>query len=100
MKALVVHRLAQAELAKAVRYLERLQRGLGLALQEEVEETTTRIQANPQIGTPYGVAGLQFVVLHRFPYVVYYKEFEHTVWVPAIVHAHRRPGYWRRRRQE
>lgn len=100
MKALVVHRLAQAELAKAVRYYERRQRGLGLALQEEVEEATTRIQANPQIGTSYGVAGLQYVVLRRFPYVVYYKEFEHTIWVPAIAHARRRPGYWRGRRRE
>jgi hypothetical protein len=36
--------------------------------------------------------------LHQFPYSVYYEELADRVWVAAVGHHSRRPGYWARRR--
>ena len=36
--------------------------------------------------------------LHRFPYSVYYEELEDRIWVAAVGHHSRRPGYWARRK--
>ena len=35
--------------------------------------------------------------LSRFPYIVFYLELDDTIWVAAVAHTSRRPGYWRDR---
>jgi plasmid stabilization system protein ParE len=37
------------------------------------------------------------VLLHRFPYIVVFRETSTTLQVIAIAHGRRRPGYWRDR---
>lgn len=37
------------------------------------------------------------MVLHKFPYVIVFRETATTVEVVAVAHEHRRPGYWRNR---
>jgi toxin ParE1/3/4 len=81
-------------------YYERRRPGLGLDLHAAVQQAFTRIQASPESGSPYKVTHFRFWVVRRFPYVIYYKDYEDMVWVGAIAHARRRPGYWRRRRRE
>lgn len=36
-------------------------------------------------------------VLDRFPYSVLYAVASDRVWVVAVAHQHRRPGYWQQR---
>jgi len=36
-------------------------------------------------------------VLHRFPFLIIYRETSHGIEVVAIAHGRRRPGYWRSR---
>src|SRR5262245_37892528 len=36
------------------------------------------------------------LVFHRFPYAVLYRTVADEVQVVAVMHLHRRPGYWRR----
>lgn len=36
-------------------------------------------------------------VLHQFPFSIVYRAYELDVLVLAVAHAHRRPGYWRKR---
>ncbi len=38
------------------------------------------------------------LVSHRFPYAVLYRIVPDEVQVFAVMHLHRRPGYWRRTR--
>jgi hypothetical protein len=33
-------------------------------------------------------------LLKRFPYTVYYLELDHSIWIAAVAHQQRRPGYW------
>jgi toxin ParE1/3/4 len=37
-------------------------------------------------------------VLHRFPFLVIYRELSGVIQILAVAHAHRRPGYWKTRR--
>ena len=36
------------------------------------------------------------LLFHRFPYAVLYRILGNEVQVVAVMHLHRRPGYWRR----
>jgi plasmid stabilization system protein ParE len=36
-------------------------------------------------------------VLHRFPFLIIYREVSQGIEVAAIMHGRRRPGYWRSR---
>ena len=37
------------------------------------------------------------LVLRRFPYLVIYREHGNRIWIVAVAHGHRRPGYWKKR---
>ncbi len=39
-------------------------------------------------------------VIQRFPYVMYYMDLDAVIWIAAIAHAKRRPGYWMSRTPE
>ena len=97
MKPVIVHGEASAELDEAVAYYEQQQPGLGLRLLSDVQRTVTRIQLNPQLGTPYKETAFRRALVRRFPYVVFYADLENAVWVIAVTHAKRRPDYWRQR---
>ena len=100
MKQVIVHSKARKELNRAIGYYERQKRGLGLDLLGEVEETIFRIQADPWIGSPYKETEFRYLLVPRFPYVIYYTDFPEGLWVVAIAHGRRKPGYWRRRKFE
>ena len=82
-----------------MRRFETQRAGLGRELVAEVERTLAKIENNPQSGAPY-VAEFRFLMTRRFPYIVYFVETADWIWIPAVAHAKRRPGYWRRRRVE
>ena len=50
---------------------------------------------------PIFVGRVGFIRLRRFPYLLYYERVEAAVvQVLAVAHGSRRPGYWRRRRED
>lgn len=100
MKNVLIHRLARAELDEGMTHYEQQEPGLGLDLQAEVEQAVATIQRNPALGASYKETAFRYLVLHRFPYVVYYLDLAEVIWIAAIAHGKRRPGYWRRRRLE
>jgi plasmid stabilization system protein ParE len=46
---------------------------------------------------PRNETGERRFVLHGFSYAIYFRESTNEVFVLAIAHAKRRPGYWRDR---
>ena len=97
MKPLVFHREAEAELRAAVAYYEGQREGLGTEFQTEVEEATNRIARTPQAFPLYGDQGLRKSLLKRFPYTIFYLELDDRIWIAAVAHQRRRPGYWANR---
>jgi toxin ParE1/3/4 len=100
VKPAVFHEEATAELEEAVAYYEQRNRGLGLDLLSVVNETVLRIRQDPQLGARYKNTRLRHLVVRRFPYVLFYREYEDAIWVAAVAHGRRRPDYWRRRRRD
>jgi toxin ParE1/3/4 len=100
VKPILFHRQARFELDRAVGYYERQKQGLGLDLHAEVEKAVAKIQQNPKLGSPYQVEEIRYFLVSRFPYVIYYADLPEYIWVVAIAHGSRKPGYWRKRKVE
>jgi plasmid stabilization system protein ParE len=62
----------------------------------ELAHAVSMIAEAPQRwpAAPYGTRKF---LLHRFPFVVVYRELPSTIQVLAVAHGHRRPGYWKTR---
>ena len=93
-----VHFLPEAreELAEAVAYYNRKREGLGDEFAQEVQETIQRIVALPRAWSV--LAGeVRRCRTNRFPYGVVYVVEDEAVLIVAVMHQHRRPGYWQDR---
>jgi len=84
---------AEVELWEAVSYYEDKAKGLGLDFQAEIEKTIHAIAESPQ-RWPLREDGTRRCLVHRFPYLVIYMHTNDHVWVIAVAHCKRRPGYW------
>ncbi|HEY8094630.1 MAG: type II toxin-antitoxin system RelE/ParE family toxin [Gammaproteobacteria bacterium] len=95
---IIVHPAATADLNNAAAfYSEQANKQLGLALITELEKATSLLSGNPELGTPW-VSGTRRFVLRRFPFNIVYRLFPDHLFIIAIAHQKRRPGYWQRRK--
>jgi hypothetical protein len=92
MKKLILQEAA-LELNDAVTYYEEQQRGLGLRLKAEINETINWIMENPEMSR-IREGGYRRVNLKVFPYYIAYIVRNEVLWILAIVHSHREPDYW------
>jgi len=97
VKPIEFHPDAAQEANDAVDYYDGLRAGLGDDFRTELEAALARIQQNPQLYAAERGA-IRACPLNRFPYSVYYEEMADRIWVAAIAHHSRRPGYWARRK--
>lgn len=86
------HPSADAEFAAAIRYYENSQAGLGVRLCREALAKLDWIAANPLLSRLRN--NHRRTNLQVFPFFIAYVVEEQTIWVVAVAHAHRRPGYW------
>lgn len=93
MKPVVLHDRARAELEEAAAWYQRQRPGLGEEFTAAVERAVERIRENPQAGSRYGATRFRYVLVRRFPYVVFYGESAQVVRVMAVAHGRRKPGY-------
>lgn len=91
------HPAAREEFDAAMSYYEAARAGLGSAFLQAVEVATRRTQQVPLGGTPV-LNGIRRVMLRRFPYGLLYAVEDTRIFVLAIAHVRRRPGYWQSRR--
>lgn len=100
MKPLIFHSQAQAELADAMKWYEDRTAGLGFDLLGEVEKSARDLQQNPGQFRLHGRSGMRKILINRFPYTLFFLELPDVIWIAAIAHQKRRPGYWRTRKPE
>jgi toxin ParE1/3/4 len=62
----------------------------------ELDAALDAVQRNPARYAPY-LHGTQRFLLKRYPYAVVYRELEDLIWIVAVAHGKRRPGYWKSR---
>jgi plasmid stabilization system protein ParE len=95
MRPAILHE-AEVELWDAVAYYEDKAPGLGLDFEAEIERSVDTIKRFPE-SCPLREDGTRRCLTHCFPYLVVYLYFHKRIWIIAIAHCKRRPGYWRDR---
>jgi plasmid stabilization system protein ParE len=90
------HPAAREEFFQAIDRYEAEVPGLGSDFIAEVERATGRILDFPDIGSTH-LAGTRRVILRRFPFSIVYQVEPSGVFIVAVAHHSRRPGYWRDR---
>ena len=97
MKPIVFQTKAAQEAMDAAVAYEEEQEGLGDRFRAELRTALIRIQENPELYAKEFQA-IRICPIHRFPYLIFYEDRADCIWVAAVGHHRRRPGYWVRRR--
>ena len=88
--------VALEEAEEASDYYEKQREGLGHEFILAFEKTLTDIEAFPGLGSKIE-GNCRRRRLRRFPYGVVFRVHEGEIYVLAVMHLRRRPGYWRNR---
>ena len=87
---------AAADQDEAAEWYEQESQILAQRFQTHLETTLQRIAESPRI-FPFIDKKRQKALLQVFPYAVIFERRENSIWILAVAHAKRRPGYWRKR---
>jgi toxin ParE1/3/4 len=90
---------AEAEYLDAAGYYARIDAELGISFVAEVESAINRARQFPEA---YGkIAGnYRHVLTRRFTYAIIYEVLQDRIFIWAVAHTSRAPGYWLKRVQE
>ena len=92
----VFHPEASAEYAEAYAWYAGHDPRAAERFEQEVEFAVQCIAQDPHRRPQYDETHRK-LVLRRFPYLVIYRELGERIWIVAVAHGHRRPGYWKKR---
>ena len=99
MKPFQLSAPAAEELTAAIQWYEERRSGLGGEFYDAVVRTIELIRTHPEIGAlRTGRFPHRRIRVARFPYTVVYRVREADIYVVAVAHTSRRPGYWKNRR--
>jgi len=87
------HDAADAELTEAVAYYDGKAPGLGDRFLSEIKAATWYIEQYPEIA-PVIDLGVRAKVLSSFPYSLMYAVEPQHLFIVAVAHDSKRPGYW------
>jgi toxin ParE1/3/4 len=87
---------ARTEFVEAIDWHIQHRPGRQAAFVTEVYLATTRAAENAELGSPH-LFGTRRNLLAGFRYSLVYVIRRDEVWVVAVAHQRRRPGYWRKR---
>ena len=90
------HPAASEELLETASYYEDQIPGLGERFIIEVEQVVAVLSGQPEIGQKVGEI-YRRILLVRFPFSLIYSIDPDRIWIVAVAHHRRRPGYWRER---
>lgn len=92
----VFHSEAEAEFIESAAHFESEVPGLGRRFGRAVKEVLEIVGEHPEIGSPLNGELRSFVVA-GFPYSIIYAPYQGSLFVLAVAHGRRKPGYWRSR---
>ena len=92
-----LHSEAKEEIHAAIRFYELNQPGLGAEFFYALEQAFSQIEQQPQLWKPDAQGRRQFL-MKRFPFKLIYKYQEGSLFILAVAHMARRPGFWKSRR--
>lgn len=96
MRSVSFHPEAEAEFLAAARFYDDHTPGLGFDFIAEVQRATRVLAAYPELGHRFS-RRLRRLIVRRFPYGLLYRVESRGIFIVAVAHLHRRPGYWKTR---
>ena len=90
------HPEAYEEMLASARFYEEKAGDLGADFLTAVEETTRRIEQFPEAG-PIERGTVRKRIVLGFPFTVLYEKQHDRIFIAAVMHQHRKPGYWKDR---
>jgi toxin ParE1/3/4 len=93
---LIFHPEAFQEMFETARFYESKAPGLGLDFLNSVEQSTRRMFEFPSLG-PVERANIRRRIVPGFPFVILYELHQDSLFIAAVMHQRRKPGYWRER---
>ena len=96
MYEIVFHTDATEEMQATAAYYEEQLSGLGDEFLDEIEQGLERIQQFPLLWSIYGEEFRRHL-LKRFPYGLMYRLTPDRIFIIAVAHLRRKPGYWKDR---
>jgi len=97
VREIVYHSAVREEVLAAVRYYEDQADGLGLRFIEDFDSAIADIRKHCS-AWPYIDRNYRKHQLRHFPYGIIYRIKKDHIRVLAVMHLHRKPGYWKRRK--
>ncbi len=92
----VYHPKADDEVLESARFYEACSNGLGWRFLRAVQDAEARIARSPH-AFPFFNDPVRKCVLSGFPFNVLFQIEDEALFIVAVAHQRRRPGYWRRR---
>ena len=92
----LLHRDADEEFAGAIRYYSEIAPELGQRFYREMERLLLEICADPERFHRFDPPARRHFS-RDFPYAVIFLAKTDFIWIVAVMHMKRRPGYWRER---
>jgi hypothetical protein len=92
----IIHPQAFLEIEGAKKWYESQSQGLKDQFMNELDHGMEYTWEYPESWPAY-VSGTRRYLLHRFPFAIVYSYDGTTVKVFALMHLHRKPGYWLKR---
>ena len=96
MRSVEFHPEAQAEFIAAAQFFEDKAERLGVDFINLVQRASLRLLEFPESGRPAG-RRLRRLLVPRFFYGLLYRVEPDRIFIVAVAHPSRRPGYWRSR---
>lgn len=90
------HPEAEVEFHDAINYYESCEQGLGYDFSIEVYSAIRNVSEYPA-AWPVLEGDVRRCLTNRFPYGVLYSIERDEIFILAVMHLHRDPGYWKKR---
>jgi len=95
-KKIIIRSEAELDINDAYKWYESQRKGLGEDFLLCIEEALSRISRHPSIYS-FVYIKVRRILIHRYPFGIFFIEGEYSVSVLAVLHAHRNPKSWKGR---
>jgi plasmid stabilization system protein ParE len=95
-KPVILHPEAEREYLTSLEWYLQRSPTAAANFADEIERAIEMIVQTPERWPAYYTVCKRYV-LRQFPFSIIYRVFPSRVFVLAVAHGHRRPGYWRKR---
>ena len=96
MQLLIFHSHIQDEIEESYNWYESKLPGLGENFLDELENSYSIIQKNPEMYLKVSGDVRRYLVI-KFPFGILYKVTDENINIVAVMHLKRKPDYWQKR---